>query len=442
MADAGSLVAVSLNGSANGSQQLASGLSAYSITIDGSSLADGTVNVSATATDAAGNVNNPAEATAVKDTVEPSVSETTPINPLANDSTPDVVINVETGAAWAIKNGDTAIKTGTGTGANETVTLNELADGTYNLILTATDGVGNAKTISLSQFEIDTKLPTVNLLSPLAGQTITGGSISYISWTAGDKNFGDTPIKLQYSIDNGINWVNILENTIHNPVGEHGISEYAWTVPNITSPSYRVKITATDLAGNYATSDIGPFTVSRNTNPAPICVDSANGQKTCNIALKKGWNLISSPVVINGDIANVLSGISDNLNVAQHYNNGAWMYYMPVQGGSLTKIEDGKGYWIFMNEADTLTLTGLANPAVDDSGSLLPGSYNINSKDWNLIGFRSIRNMNAKEYVDHYITDAFGNDYIMWKFENGTSLEPLYLSQDMKSGYGYWLYTR
>ncbi|MCG2690654.1 right-handed parallel beta-helix repeat-containing protein, partial [Candidatus Parcubacteria bacterium] len=321
-----------------------------------------------------------------------------------------------------------------------------VAEGKHTLYYYSVDKAGNLETAKNSgEIKVDTSSPTVALLSPLSGQTITGGSISYISWTANDTNFGNTPIKLEYSINgptnNGNPWPVIIEATNHNPIGEHSISEYVWTVPNLTSPSCYVKITATDLAGNSVTKDIGPFTISRNTNPTPICRDSVNGEKTCDITLRQGWNLISSPVVIDNDITTVLSAISSKVNVVQYYDNGTWISYMPAVGSvnTLFRIKDGKGYWIYMNSADTLTLTGLANPEVK-TGSLIPSTYGINSNNWNLVGFRSVGNMNAKEYVDHYITDAFGKDYIMWKYENGKSLEPLYSTGDMKSGYGYWLF--
>jgi len=324
------------------------------------------------------------------------------------------------------------------------------SEGIHTLYYYSTDKAGNQEAIQISEeLKVDITDPTVALLSPLAGSTITGGSVSYISWTAGDANLGNTPIKLEYSINGGSDWHVIVENTSHNPIGEHNISEYVWTVPNLTSPSCHVKITATDLAGNDKSDSTGAFTISRDTSPTPICTELENGEWTCDIALGKNWNLISSPVVIdddNDDIATVLSGIKDNINVVQYYESaGNWKSYIPGGGSNdLTTIEDGKGYWIYMDNPDTLTLTGLANPAVekDGEGTLIPSTYSVNNSDWNLIGFRSVRNMNAKEYVEHYIESAFGKDYIMWKYENGTSLEPLYLSDDMKSGYGYWLFMK
>ena len=289
---------------------------------------------------------------------------------------------------------------------------------------------------------IDANTPEVTLLSTFAGQTLVGGTNPSVNWTAADDNFGATPIKLEYSVNGGIVWLVIAENTENN-TGSFGYAHYAWTVPNnINSSACYIRVTAVDLAGNITIKqNATPFTISNTTTtPKPICTDLGNGNWSCDISLNQGWNLISSPVVVNSTPASVFSEILENINVVQHYNLGNWSSYVPnaSAGNTLDEVKDGKGYWIYMNESDILTLIGLADPAVE-GGSLVPDSYIINNGDWNLIGFRSVKNMNAKEYVEHYIDGAFGKNYIMWKYGNGTSLEPLYSSDYMEPGYGYWL---
>ncbi len=67
----------------------------------------------------------------------------------------------------------------------------------------------------------------------------------------------------------------------------------------------------------------------------------------------------------------------------------------------------------------------------------MPSTYNINGNDWNLIGFRSVNDMVAGDYINSY-TNSSASDYIMWKFDNGTSLKSLSKTDEMKPGYGYW----
>ncbi|MCK4553960.1 right-handed parallel beta-helix repeat-containing protein [Candidatus Parcubacteria bacterium] len=306
----------------------------------------------------------------------------------------------------------------------------------YYVRITAVDPAGNStNSQNSSAFSVtnDNTSPTVTLNSPNGGENWQMGSSYAITWSASDDNFGDNPIKLEYSIDNGANWNSIIDSTDNNGI-------YSWAIPSGVSCDNSCFVRATAIDGsNNSNSDTSNQAFTITEEPAMICTDLGNDQWTCDIALGEGWNLISSPVVVSGNIGDVLAGINDNINVVQYYNFTEWLAYNPnITTNDLTTIEDGKGYWIYMNDPDTLTLTGLANPAVVE-GSLIPSTYGVND-DWNLIGFRSVKNMNAKEYVEHYITGAFGKDYIMWKYENGTSLEPLYLSDDMNSGYGYWLF--
>ena len=420
-------------------------------------------------------------------------------------------------------------------------------EGIHTLYYYSTDKAGNdEKPLVLAELKVDTVDPEVTLLSTFFSQLFAGGLVGgndySINWVANDANFGDTPIKLEYSVDNENSWNVIIGNTEND-------GEYMWTVPsNINSSYCYIRITATDLAANseedqndrpftifYSADSAEPtvtlnspnggedlkagsdyvitWTASDNTTlandlevkleysldgsatwnsiigntendgvyiwttpagensdnclvrvsiedasnntgsdisnsvfsiaevmavPESICTDSGNGQWTCNIELTTGWNLISSPVVISENIATALSDIIGNADVIQYYNSGTWLYYDPdtATGNTLTTFEDGKGYWVYMNNPDTLTLTGLADPAVNE-GSLIPSTYNINSNDWNLIGFRSVNDMIVSDYINSY-TNSSASDYIMWKFNNGTSLEYLSKTDRMKPGYGYW----
>lgn len=68
-----------------------------------------------------------------------------------------------------------------------------------------------------------------------------------------------------------------------------------------------------------------------------------------NLELSEGWNLVSFPVIpSDASVASVMSGISD-------YSVKSWTgssYNTP------TSFEAGKGYWVKINEAETLILTG------------------------------------------------------------------------------------
>ncbi|MBU4368152.1 Ig-like domain-containing protein [Patescibacteria group bacterium] len=153
----------------------------------------------------------------------------------------------------------------------DTITLadNEANDGTYawtvpssnlntaKIRITATDWAGNhSESVSATAFTIDSTNPTIQattLLTPSAsGINLRGGQPYNITWTAGDitdTNIGANPITIQYASD-GSTYVDVATGLANS-------GTYTWTVPSSNLSTAKIRITATDLAGNSAndTSD-------------------------------------------------------------------------------------------------------------------------------------------------------------------------------------------
>ncbi|MEI6154625.1 MAG: hypothetical protein WCQ90_11115, partial [Deltaproteobacteria bacterium] len=119
--------------------------------------------------------------------------------------------------------------------------------------------------------------------------------------------------------------------------------------------------------------------------------------------LSSGWNFVSLPVQPDDKtISKMLQDISTNVRIVWGYNNKdkVWLKYKPSAiSNTLDIIESGKGYWFYMNNPVTLTVTGKdASPAV------------ALSNGWNLVGYggqESTMNLPA-------------NYVIIWGWENGT----------------------
>lgn len=166
---------------------------------------------------------------------------------------------------------------------------------------------------------------------------------------------------------------------------------------------------------------------------------------TYDIPLNAGWNLISLPLIpTNSAIDAVLGNASSSAEIVWSYEydengeNPNWYFYNPsnTTGNTLTTMEDGKGYWIYMNTAGNLIGNGSETP--EGGGS--PTNYELVEDDWNLIGFKSTENMNAGDYVRDYTNKTLNSNSILWDYKNGSySSSPLHSSDDMESRYGYWL---
>jgi hypothetical protein len=98
------------------------------------------------------------------------------------------------------------------------------------------------------------------------------------------------------------------------------------------------------------------------------------------INLSAGWNFISTPMQpSNTMIAAALGDISSNLAVVWTWNAStqSWLKYRPSgMGNTLTTLESGKGYWVYMNNPAQLSISGS------------PGSTTVPVlAGWNLIGY-------------------------------------------------------
>jgi len=217
----------------------------------------------------------------------------------------------------------------------------------------------------------------------------------------------------------------------------HGICYYFYVsagvkdlVDNQLNPSW--------ISGNQSDHE---FTTVAEDESATTCIDLGNNQWECGIPLNQGWNLISLPLIPNdSDIEVVLAGVSGigTVNTVWSYENEVWYSYNSANntGNTLSTMEDGKGYWIYMNNAGgVLTVSGTETSVGDENNIPSIPSYSVNPS-WNLIGFKSVTEITAGDYINNYISNPVSN-YSIWKFNKGYS--SLSSSDYMEPGYGYWL---
>jgi hypothetical protein len=183
-------------------------------------------------------------------------------------------------------------------------------------------------------------------------------------------------------------------------------------------------------------------------NPAWTEADKAAHEftttdNTAVITLKQGWNMISLPLIPNdSSIDEVLKGTANaaaNVNIVQYYDTDRndWLTYKPsaASGNTLTTMEDGRAYWIFMNVPGTLTISGKTN-------SISPRMYTVAGQKWNMIGFKSTTNRMVKDYLpvsqmssdDRLVVFEYAQDgdFYYDELENTDYMEP---------GLGYWIFS-
>jgi hypothetical protein len=154
---------------------------------------------------------------------------------------------------------------------------------------------------------------------------------------------------------------------------------------------------------------------------------------TFNLQLASGWNLISLPVLPdNRQVASVLSPINGKYAALYAFDGNQYSEYIPGESSnSLTQMEAGRGYWIYMDSGATLELKGTAA-----SGSVAL------KQGWNLVGYNSTKASTVESalgslkdsYTVIYAYDTSANNY------RGSSPGELNDLKQLEPGKGYWIY--
>ena len=311
------------------------------------------------------------------------------------------------------------------------ITNDLITETTYlNLYVNAKDLTGNSATQKAIQQLIvssDTTPPVIHpspaITYPFALASARSGDTVTISATVTD-DVGVTSVVATCVGFTGA--VSMLDNGVAPDVtlGDTIFTGTA-TVASVTST---ITITAKDAKTNTATDTSLSLVVDPDITGVVI-------------NLSPGWNFISLPLIPgvpeNTDIASVLSGVVNIANVTRvdyYYNTGTstgWQTYVPGAGGTLETMEDGKGYWIWMSAADTLTVKGRIMPAAP----AVPHTYPVYA-GWNAIGFKSLGAKTTNAYLS-------GLTYtVLWEYNTATGYALIYppAGEDMNVGHGYWLW--
>jgi hypothetical protein len=154
---------------------------------------------------------------------------------------------------------------------------------------------------------------------------------------------------------------------------------------------------------------------------------------TAKLNLLQGWNLISLPVQpTQTSITAVLSGIQGKYSALYGFEGGNYQSYIPGESdNNLSQLKAGSGYWILMDEAAQLEITG-SRP-----------STAVNLKEgWNLVGFNST----ASKPVEQAFSSIRSSIDIVYGFDNPTYGYKTYSPSEggqltqLDPGTGYWVY--
>ena len=300
--------------------------------------------------------------------------------------------------------------------------LKALADGAHDVTVDVSDTLGNAaKTEEWSFTIIDTWVTTPEFSPANTAIIHTASPVVRVS-------FGEVVTITEATLDDE----DVVLTTTDNMT-------FRLATEDLAVGKHAISVTAEDSVGNT-----GDFS-SRFTVVAAVV--------TKEIDLYDGWNLISLPLIPeNSDIEAVISddtlGDVSNVSIVRAYNSATGEFlpsYVPEAGsGDLATMEDGYGYWVFMDAADTLAVTGTVMPV----GLEVPPFYDV-VVGWNLIGLKSVTD--RIDYVaaadpgkerGGYLLNIAGAYPVLWSYDAEAFVysDVKGVEDGMEVGHGFWLW--
>jgi hypothetical protein len=169
---------------------------------------------------------------------------------------PSGIMGVE---VWYTRDGQTWQKSPSGIQRENPYYVDVEEEGVYGFTFVARTGLGGGKEPPTTGdppqiwVEVDVTRPVVFLTATQPG---SGSRTLTVNWTATDKNLGRRPISLYFADEHTSQWLPIAVNLENS-------GSYAWQIPLSVPNSFKVRVDATDLAGNVGSAE----------TPSPVQID-------------------------------------------------------------------------------------------------------------------------------------------------------------------------
>ncbi|MBI2899337.1 MAG: hypothetical protein HYY17_04085 [Planctomycetes bacterium] len=161
---------------------------------------------------------------------------------------------------WYTTDGSTWINHGFTETGLKTVRFAAPRDARYEIVLVPVDKADRREYVPRPGTKpdfvvtVDTTPPAVEVVAPNGGEVFRAGSTTVVRWVAEDVGIAPAGVRIEVTSD-GQNWVPIARELSNS-------GTYHWDIPRTSSNQYRLRASATDLAGNVgADASDQPFVV-------------------------------------------------------------------------------------------------------------------------------------------------------------------------------------
>ena len=212
-------------------------------------------------------------------------------------------------------------------------------------------------------------VPVVTLTSPDGGENWLVGSAHNVTWIS--SNISN--VKLDYSTNNGTNWINIIAST------PASAGTYSWTVPNTVSTNCKVQISdVSNALINDQSNTV--FTISVNTYPSTITLSTnySFGDPTKTTS----YQIIGLPGANNLPITSIIvTGTPGANGDWRAFWDSGTLPFTEYNNTSTFNFTPGKAFWVVSKNQINVN-----RPNVNTVSLATDNSYSIPlHNEWNLI---------------------------------------------------------
>ena len=384
-AELGSSVAVTFSDSASHSviKMLIGSGSAPNVMLDSSDigsgasqLQDGSITVSANATDAAGNTSMAGSSSFTLDTAKPDAPVFALVAGVATGATSAealagaVTVNAELGSSVAVtftdSNSHSVIKMLNGTGSALTVTLDssdigsgstQLLDGSITVSANATDAAGNTSMAGNSSFTLDTAKPVAPVFALVAGVATGATSAEALAGAVTVNAELGSSVAVTFSDSNSHSVIKLLTGTGSALTVTLDSSDIGSGASQLQDGSITVSANATDAAGNTSMAGNSSFTLDTAKPVAPVFALGAGVSDGATSA-----EALAGAVTVNAELgSSVAVTFSDS-------NSHSVIKLLTGTGSALTVTLDSSDIGSGANQLQDGSITVSAN-ATDAAGN-------------------------------------------------------------------------
>lgn len=202
--------------------------------------------------------------------------------------------------------------------------------------------------------------PKLIITYPNGGEKLVAKNIYQVKWTS--ENIDS--VKIEYSIDNGINWILVKKSAPSTGV-------YDWLVPSVSSVNCKIKLTDVKQSANYDVSDL-PFEISSLPKIDLLSPDKGENFRGGNSTVIRWTSENIDKIKIEYSTNN---GAKWNLIDNNVESSGQYIWNIPKIASlqCLIKISDASNPGIFDISATIFTISVLDLLTPTDNETLLSG---------------------------------------------------------------------